>query len=154
MRRRGGIGRGVEIVAERGAERRLVAARDVDRVDRPAATGSLGVGAEQLGERARFRFEPLRGAFGFGERPARPRLGLARLRMRRLGGEGVRFRVARAPAPSVSTASRFGAQRRVVAAGALQARALALDRRAFALEPREPARSPRRGRRRARCGAR
>ena len=59
MRRRGGFGRGVEIVAERRAKRGLIALRDGDALDdrRPEAAGAR---LQQLFERADFGFEPLR----------------------------------------------------------------------------------------------
>jgi hypothetical protein len=48
MRRRSRIGRGIEIVAERRAERRLIAFRDADLLGdrRPKAAGS---GVQQFG---------------------------------------------------------------------------------------------------------
>ncbi len=63
--RRGGIDRRFEIVAERGAERGLVALRDGEVVDhrRPQV---LGVDVEQLGERLRLGVEPLHAALGLG----------------------------------------------------------------------------------------
>ena len=70
--RRGRIDRGFEIVAERGAERGLVALLDREIVDhrRPQV---LGVDVEQLRQRLGFGIEPLRAALGLGERPARRR---------------------------------------------------------------------------------
>ena len=63
--RRGRIDRRIEVVAERGAERLLVALLDGERVDhrRPQV---LGLDRQQLGERLGLGFEPLR-------RGARPR---------------------------------------------------------------------------------
>ena len=86
MRRRPLVDRRVEIVAERRPQRRLVAARDRDRIDdrREIAPRHR---AEEVGESARFRLQRLRRALGFGERPARARLRFARLRMALFGGE-------------------------------------------------------------------
>ena len=72
------VDRGVEIVTQRGAKRRLIAARDADRVDRPRPWAAR-VGAEQARDRARLRLQPLRSAFGFSQRPATLRLDLTRL---------------------------------------------------------------------------
>jgi hypothetical protein len=78
---RGRVGRGVKIVAERRAERRLVAFGDADLLDhrRPQVAG---LAVQQLRKRAEFGFEPLRLAFEFGERPASGLFGAARRRMR------------------------------------------------------------------------
>ena len=153
MRRRGGIDRGLQIVAERGAERRLVAARDVDRVDRrpPLAARRR---ADQLGQRVDFRVDALGGALGLGERPARARFRFARLAhappRRRAPGLPRR----RAPRPSVSTASASARSAVFVAGGGLQLRrARARSSRIRSRTARAGA-SLRRGRRRARCGAR
>ena len=78
VRRRRLVDRGVEIVAERRAERGLIAARDADRVDR-ARPGAARVRAQKPGDGARLRLQPLRRAFGLGQGPAMARLDLARL---------------------------------------------------------------------------
>ncbi len=67
---RGRIDRRVEIVAERGAERLLVALLDRDAVDhrRPQAAG---LERQHLRERLRLGFQPLHALFGLGERGAR-----------------------------------------------------------------------------------
>ena len=78
MRGRRLVDRGVEIVAQRRAERRLIAARDADRVDR-ARPGAARIGAEEASDGARLRLQPLRGALGLGQGPAMARLDRARL---------------------------------------------------------------------------
>ena len=84
MRGRRLVDRGVEIVAQRRAKRRLIAARDADRVDR-ARPGAARVGAEKARDRARLRLQPLRGALGFSQRPATLRLDLPSLGVALLG---------------------------------------------------------------------
>ena len=86
MRGRVGVGRSVEIVAERSAERGLEASRDGDRIHhrRPSPAGG---GAQQVRQRPGLGFQALGLAFGLVQRPARGRLGVARPRMRRLRGE-------------------------------------------------------------------
>ena len=83
MGRRRLVERGVEIVAKRRAKRSLIAARDADRVDDPGP-GAARVRAEQARDCARLRLQPLRRAFGLGQRRAmarldRPSLGVALL---------------------------------------------------------------------------
>ena len=132
VRRRRLVDRGVEIIAQRGAKRGLIAARDADSIDRPRP-GAARVRAEEASERARLRLQPLRRPFGLGQRPAParldlPSLGVARLRRQRFA-LGCRERL-----------GEFGdglSARRAL--GLLEARhiergALALDRRAFRLE--------------------
>ena len=71
------VDRGLEIVAQRGAKRGLIAARDADRVDRPRPWAAR-VGAEKARDRARLGLQPLRSALGFSQRPATLRLDLSR----------------------------------------------------------------------------
>jgi hypothetical protein len=77
MRWRGRIGGGVEIVAERCTQRRLVALRRRDRIEnrRPASARRR---SEQLLQRADLGFQPLRLAVGLRDRPAQPSFLLAR----------------------------------------------------------------------------
>ena len=84
MRRRGIVGRGVEIVAERGAERRLIALFDRHAFDdrRPKAAGAR---LQQILKRARFRLQPLRAQRRLLQRRAGGGLGFARLAVRRFG---------------------------------------------------------------------
>ena len=77
---------GLEIVTQSGAKRRLIAARDADRVDRPGPRPAR-LGAEKARDRARLRLQPLRGAFGFSQRPATLRLDLTRLGVALFGGQ-------------------------------------------------------------------
>ena len=124
MGRRRLVDRGVEIVAQRRAKRRLIAARDADRIDGPGP-GAARVGAEKAGDRARLSLQPLRRAFGLGQRPAMarldlPSLGVALLRRQhfalgrgeRLGefGDGLSARrahpVSSKPAPLSASRSR------------------------------------------------
>ena len=72
MRGRGCVGGSLEIVAERRADRGLVALLDLHLLDdgRPE---SASVRIEQLGKRARFGFEALRLAIGFRQRAAQLR---------------------------------------------------------------------------------
>ena len=84
MRRCGRVDRGVEIVAERRAKRRLVAFRHFDRIGdgrpfRPTA------GVEKLGERADFGFEALRRALGLSQRRAGGEFGITGGSVRPLG---------------------------------------------------------------------
>ena len=67
--RRRRIDRRVEIVAERGADRLLIALGDGDAVDdrRPQI---LGLAVDELGDRARFGLEPLHALVGFRQRRA------------------------------------------------------------------------------------
>ena len=64
MGRRGGVCRGIEIVAQRSAESRLIALLHGDLVKggRPQVAALRG---EELGKRPRFGFELLRPALGF-----------------------------------------------------------------------------------------
>ena len=82
--RRGRIDRRFEIVAERGAERCLVALLDGEQVDRRRPE-LLGLDVDQLGERFRLRLEPVHAPLGLGERAARHIEPLPRRRMRGLG---------------------------------------------------------------------
>ena len=137
MRRRRLVDRGVEIVAQRRAERGLITARDADRVDR-ARPGAIRIRAQKPGDRARLRLQPLRGAFGLGQGAAMarldlPRLGVTLLRRKRLAlGAGQRL-------------GQFGDRARapfallVLEARLAERAALALDSRIFRLEPREAA---------------
>ena len=137
VRRRRLVDRGVEIVAQRRAERRLIAARDADRVDR-ARPRAVRIRAQKPGDRARLRLQPLRGAFGLRQRAAMarldlPRLGVALLRRKRLAlGAGQRL-------------GQFGDRARapfallVLEARRAERAALALDSRVFRLEPGEAA---------------
>ncbi len=137
MRRRRLVDRGVEIVAERRAERRLIAARDADRVDR-ARPGAARIRAEKARDRQRLRLQPLRRALGLGQGAAMARLGLPRLgvtllRRKRLAlGAGQRL-------------GQFGDRARapfallVLEARRAERAALALDSRIFRLEPRKAA---------------
>ena len=153
MRRRGGVDRGLQIVAERGAERRLVAARDVDRVDRrpPLAARRR---ADQLGQRADFGVDALGGALGLGERPARARFRLARFaHARASAASACGFGVGERLSERLDRLG-FGAQRGVLAGGGLQFAAFAGDRLRIRSRTARAGASPRRGRRRARCGAR
>ncbi len=137
MRRRRNIDRGVEIVAQRRAQRRLIAAGDADRIDR-ARPGAARSRAEEAGKRQRLGLQPLRGALGFRERPARARLDCARRRVtllrrqrfalgggERLGqlGDGFSARCAL----------------RLLEARPRERGALALDSLAFGLQSGEPA---------------
>ena len=135
VRRRRLVHRGLEIVAQRRAKRRLVAARDADRVDRPGP-GPARVGAEKARDRARFRLQPLRSAFGVSQRPTTQRLGLA--------GRGVAF--FRRQSFALGGSERFGCHGGGMsprcALGLLKTRcveraALALDSGAFRFEARE-----------------
>ena len=83
MRRRILVDRGVEIIAQRRAERRLVAARDADRVDGPRPR-AIRVRTEEIGERTGLGLQPLRRALRVRQRPARARFRFARLRVPRL----------------------------------------------------------------------
>ena len=80
--RRGRIGRRIEIVAERRAQRLLVALRHRDVIDhrRPHV---LGLDREQLHQRLRLGFEALHRALGVGQRAAR---GVELLARRGVGG--------------------------------------------------------------------
>src|SRR5260370_42326534 len=129
------IGRGVEVVAERGAERRLEPFGDADLLDdrRPLSAGRR---AEQLGQRTDFGFEPLRLAVGLGERAARARLGLARMRMRALRIEGLSFRIRERRAQRIER-SRARFDLALAHARAFEAGALARDAGAFLGETRE-----------------
>ena len=80
------VDRGVEIVAERRAERRLIAAGDADRID-GAGPRAARVRAKEAGKRARLGLEPLRGALGVGERPTGAPFRFAGRRMALLGGD-------------------------------------------------------------------
>ena len=83
MRRRGLVGGGFEIIAEHRADRGLVAFVDAHLLDhcRPKAAGRA---FEQFRQRTRLGLESLRPLLGLRQRPARCRLGVARLRERRL----------------------------------------------------------------------
>ncbi len=133
VRRRLFVGRRVEIVAERRPQRRLVAALDRDGVDdgRKFAPRHR---AQQIGEGARLRLELLGGALGFGERTARARLRLARLRMALLGGERrLLGRLERLGAFGGGFGALFVLG--VLEAGRAQRGELALDLGIFGLEP-------------------
>ena len=84
------LDRCVEIVAERGAERGLVALLDGEEVDhrRPHL---LVLDVQQAGERLRLGFETLGVALGFGERLARDVERLAGRRLRRFGAQRIGF---------------------------------------------------------------
>ena len=88
VHRRGRLDRRVEIVAERGAERGLVALLDGEQVDhrRPHL---LVLDVQQAGERLRLGFEPVGVALGLGERLARDVERLAGRRLRRLGAQRI-----------------------------------------------------------------
>ncbi|MET3339353.1 hypothetical protein ABIF61_007877 [Bradyrhizobium japonicum] len=77
-----GVDRGIEIVAERGADGLFKALVDGDAVDdrRPQI---LGLAVEDLGDRARLGFEPLCALVGLDQRRAR---GFQRLACRDVGG--------------------------------------------------------------------
>jgi hypothetical protein len=143
VRRRRLVDRGVEIVAKRRAERRLIAARDADRID-GAGPGAARVGAEQARDGARLRLQPLGRALRLGQRPATLRLDcasldvalLGRLRLalgggERLGGLGQALR----PRRAVCLLKPRHAERA----------ALARDSRIFRFEPYEAAPLFRRG---------
>ena len=126
MRRGGGLGGGVEIVAERRAERGLVALGDGDLLQhrRPKPAGTR---LQQLFERADFGFQPLRAPLGGLERRPRGGLGLARRAYGRL----------RALRAATSAASRFFVghfQRFCEPRQFLRAAALAGDQREFGLD--------------------
>ena len=78
------VGRRVEVVAERRPERRLVAARDADRIDDRSET-VVGAGADEPRQGSRLRLQRLRLALGLGERGAGGGLLVARLRLALLG---------------------------------------------------------------------
>ena len=137
MRRRLNVDRGVEILAERRAERRLITAGDADRID-GAGPRAARVRAKETGKRARLGLEPLRGALGVGERPTGAPLRFAGRRVALLGGD--RFALSggeRLGKPGDG----FGARRplRLLEAEASQFGALALDSLTFRLEARQPA---------------
>ena len=69
MRRRLLVDRGVEIIAQRRAQRRLVAARDADRVD-DARPRAIRIRTEEIGERTGLGLQPLRAALRVRQRPA------------------------------------------------------------------------------------
>ena len=84
--RRGRIDRRFEIVAERSAERGLVALFHREQVDRRRPE-LLRLDVDQLGERFGFRLEPVHAPLGLGERAARHVEPLARRRMRGFGAQ-------------------------------------------------------------------
>ena len=152
MRRRIGVDRGAQIFAERRAERRLIAARDVDRVERRPPFAARR-GAEQPGQRIDFRVESLRRALGLGERPARAPFRVARFGVRRLGGERLSFCLGERLGERLDRLG-LGALRRLLAAKPRGAgRARAPPQRIRSRSARGGA-TLQQGRRRSHCGAR
>ena len=92
MHGRGRIDRRVEIVAQRGAQRLLVAFLDRDIVDhrRPQVAG---LERQHLGQRLGLGLQPLHALFGFGERCARGFEFGARDVVGGFGGDGGGFRL-------------------------------------------------------------
>ena len=161
--RRGRIDRRFEIVAERRAERRLVALFDREQVDRRRPE-LLRLDVDQLGERLRLGFEPCtrRSASASGPRATSSawRAAECAASARSAAASACVDRVLRAPRPRAASATTSGAP----FSGLSRLGKLALDLADLAFEPHQPRRmlahrafelvAPRRRDRRARRSVR
>ena len=148
-----GIDRRVEVVAERGTNGLLITLGDRDAVDdrRPQV---LGLAVDELGNRARFGFEPLHALVGLVQRRAGGFQRLARGGMRRLRWSAPRLRLRARLCCAVSIA--IGERGDVAEpAGLLRELLLvALDVGDLLIEPRQPLAMGAHARLRAGCASR